>query len=191
MGYRYKLLFSFLLCYLYMVFLPSLTPYVKVLYFCPFVVLLFVGTTFSTSLWFSALAALFVDLHASSTPLGFTCLNYILTTLLVYRFRVYFLEEKIHVFSLYATLFSLCSTFIHFFLYALIDMRLKIHFFTFLTDLLVMPIVDGIYFLLCFLYPLAVIDYLLQPKTLYVLNKWKKQLVWKTQITLRKLRLPL
>lgn len=146
----------FILCFVILLIFPSIIAGVRLLAFVPFLTFVLANNRLPLALWLSLAAGLIVDLYSNSAPLGFFALNYTLSSIIVYRYRVYFSQEKIHIFSLYSVLYSLVSTVLHFILFALIEMHIKLHFFSVITDLFLMPILDGVYALAWVFFPLKV-----------------------------------
>ena len=160
------LFLAFILSYLGVVLLPALFPFIRLIGFAPFLTLAISQISILPTLWISALAGLIIDLYSPASHIGFFAINYTLTTLLIYRFKKIFPEEKIVIFAIYTSLFSFSSTLIQFILHALIDVNLKLRVLTILTDLIIMPILDGIYALVAILIPLAAICYMTDERRL-------------------------
>ncbi len=163
----------FFLCFIGEICTPMIFPTIRILGFLPFILFAIIRLSLPTALWCSALAGVVIDLYSHGPPLGFFALNYSLSTLIIYRYRKFFSEEKSFPFALLGVLFSFTSTLIHFLLYSLFDTRLKLSPQTFLTDLFCMPIVDGIYTLTWILLPFLAIKYLTEPKRI---NLYKQKL---------------
>ena len=157
---------SFVISYLSLLLFPSFFPQMRLLAFAPFLTYTAAHCTLPITLWLSMLSGLIVDLYSKSSPMGFFALNHTLTTVIIYRYRSYFTFEKIPIFSLFTTLFSFISTLVHFLLFALIEMQFKLHIFSILTDLLLMPIIDGVYSLVLVFFPIKVTETLTQPQRL-------------------------
>ncbi len=161
----------FLLSFTGEIALPYLFPTIRILGFLPLLVFALSRLSLPKALSWSMFAGLIVDLYAFGPPLGFFALNYTLTSLILYRYRKFFSEEKLFSFTLYAAIISITSTLIHFFLYAIIDIHLKLSLFTLATDLICMPIVDGLYTLVWALLPLMLYNYLTEPSRLLFYKK--------------------
>lgn len=162
--YIKSLSFPFAICFLATLLFPIFIPSCRILAFAPLITLIISRYSLAITLWSSLTFGFIIDSLSFSTPFGFFALNYCLSSLLIYRYRKYFLEEKVLIFALYSTLFSFVSTFIIFILFALIEIQLKLNIFILFSDLILMPIVDGIYSFLCVLFPMAIYRYILQPK---------------------------
>jgi len=141
----------------------EITPAIRLLGFLPFILFALMRLKLPAALWCSAFAGLTLDLYTFGSPLGFFALNYSLTSLILFRYKKFFSEEKLFPFALYGVAFSFVSTLIHFFLYAIIDVHLKLSFLTLATDLICMPLLDGIYTIVWALLPLLLYKYV-KPK---------------------------
>lgn len=158
-----RALLPFTLCLIVLLVFPSLAPQCRLLAFGPFITFSMAHERLPTALWYSLIAGLVVDLYSNGAPVGFFALNYTLTTAIVYRHKVFFPFEKGHIFSIYTVLYSFVSTILHFVLFALVEMHLKLHFFTLLTDLFLMPILDGVYAFAWVFFPLKVYEKITSP----------------------------
>lgn len=170
-----SLRYPFLLTLLGTYFLPNMIPSLRFVTFAPLITLGFSRLSLPASLFIAVFAGLFLDLYSPTLPLGFFALNYMLTTLLLYRYRKYFLEEKPHIFALYSTLFSFFSTALHFFLYALIDIHIKLRWQTIFTDFTIMPLLDGLYSFIFVLLPLKIYKHLTTPKMILLYRAIKRK----------------
>lgn len=183
-----SLLFPFISCFFASFILPLSFPEVRFLSFAPCITLALARLEFTYGLWIAACCGMVIDLFSSSLPLGFFALNYALTGTLIYRYRKYFDEESIHVFSLYTILFSFVSTLLHCILYALIHMHVPLKGITLVTDLMIMPLLDGGYALLWVLYPLTIWRFATSASSIiYYKRTWLraqtylKGLIWQTK----------
>ncbi len=147
-------------------FLPLFFPSAKILGFLPYIIFAISRLSLPKALWCSALCGLLIDLTSFGPPLGFFAINYSLSTLILFRYKKFFSEENLLSFALYAIIFSLVSTLIHFSLYAIVDTHLKLSLLTLATDLICMPLIDGAYTLLWALLPLLLYKYLTEPSRL-------------------------
>ncbi len=153
----------FVLSFLMFLIFPSLIPQIRLLAFVPFLTFVLAMGSLPFALWLSFIAGLIVDLYSNSAPFGFFALNYTLTSIASFRYRVFFPTEKVHIFSLYAALYSFVSTALHFFLFAIVEMHIKLHFFSLITDLFLMPILDGVYALAWVFFPMQLYKKLSNP----------------------------
>lgn len=157
--------FIALFCLSFLGMLASLevVPTIRLLGFLPFLLFSLTRLSLPAALLCSATAGLTLDLYTFGSPLGFFALNYSLTSLILFRYKKFFSEEKLFPFALYGVAFSFTSTLIHFFLYAIIDVHLKLSFLTLVTDLICMPLLDGVYTIIWVLLPLLLYKHM-KPK---------------------------
>jgi len=134
------------------------------LYFAPFFVTCYSRSNLFFSVWVSFGVGLFLDLCTTSTPMGFYPIVSILTTLAIHRFKIYFLEDKVYTFSLYTTLYSITYTLIFSLLHTLVDLKFHIKPFSFLLDIVFLPLLDTGYHLLFFTLPISAHFYLTSTK---------------------------
>lgn len=120
--------------------------------FAPFYAIVYRRKTLLQSLWIAAGCGALQDLLGSG-PFGIQTLITTATAFLLFRFRIYFVDKGVgllsytFVISFTLTLFSRLSLL----LYApSFPLTLK----GFATDFLLLPVVDALYALLCFHYPL-------------------------------------
>ncbi|MCH9621472.1 MAG: hypothetical protein S4CHLAM20_08920 [Chlamydiia bacterium] len=134
------------------------------LYFAPFFVTCFSRSSLYFSIWTSFAIGLFLDLCTTSTPMGFYPICMVLTTVAIHRFKIYFLEDKVYTFSLYTTLYSITYTIIFMFLHTFIDPKFHISLLSFLSDSIFLPILDTLYHLVFFTFPISSYIYLTSKK---------------------------
>ena len=136
----------------------SLNPIAPLIAFAPFLALTYYRFSFIPSLWMATLCGLISDL-LSPHIFGIYALNYACVTFLIFRYRIYFVEKPIGLASLtlLISIISSCLSIILFFLYGIpLPFTLK----GFCTDFTLMPLLDGVYALLCFSYPLILYRFL-------------------------------
>lgn len=132
---------------------------VGILAFAPFLAIVYNRQAFIPSLWTAALTGLIVDLLSASLPFGIHALNYTLTTALLYRYRHYFVDKPIGL-ALFTGVFSLLSTTFRCLLLLLFGSDLPLNPLGLATDFLLMPLLDGLYALLCFSFSILLYQFL-------------------------------
>jgi rod shape-determining protein MreD len=151
---KVSLLFPFSLACFFALFGTALTQEIKLLAFSPFLALLYNRFPLLTSLWIASLCGLIVDLLSSEFRLGLHALNYCLTTLLLYRQKRHFVEDKPLALSLFTFLISIASTVVQLLLVSIFDRALPLSGKMLLTDLAIMPLCDALYAFLWFSCPI-------------------------------------
>jgi rod shape-determining protein MreD len=148
------LIFTFSLALFFALCGTVLLPHVRLLAFSPFLAILYNQTRFVKSLWIGSLCGLAVDLLCSEFRLGIHALNYCLTTLLLYKQKKHFFEDKALALSLFTVIISVVSTLLQFFLISVFDHALPLSGKLLVTDLMIMPLADAIYAFLWFTCPM-------------------------------------
>src|ERR1700722_1061302 len=110
------LVFPFLLALLFAVCGTVFLPRVHLLAFSPFLGLLYNKCSFIKALWISSLCGLVIDLLSSEFRFGIHALNCCLTTLLLYKQKRHFVEDRSLALSLFTVLISIVSTILQLFL---------------------------------------------------------------------------
>lgn len=183
---QYKTLITpLVLSYFGMTLVAFFFPQARFIGFVGFLTLALSRLDLPFAIWTAAFTGLFIDINSPSTPMGFFALNYALTSLIIFRYRRYFSEDKIHIFTLYSVLFSFVSIVFHFLLQSLVELHLKLHIFTVTTDLILMPIFDGVYAFTFVLGPISAFKYLSKWK---IASYYKK--IWKMIFKRIKARIP-
>lgn len=150
-----KLPIAFLLCSFYALFLPVFFPPLRLTYFAPFLILLFYRASFQTCLWSSFLAGLFIDLLTTDTRFGLYALNYTLATAFLYHFKKLFFEDYASTVPCMTAFFCVISTCIQVVLLYAFNKKLIVSWDWVGTDLVAMPILDGLYALFGIMMPLS------------------------------------
>lgn len=150
------LIIPFLLALFALLFSKVFFPTLNLLYFTPFFALLFMRSSFLTSLWISLLCGLLIDLFSSKFSFGFSALNCTLTTLLTYSQRRNFFEDRLFSLSCYTALISTFSSLIYLSFLLLFEKKFPFTFGLLFTDLLLMPAFDALYGFLWFTCPIKI-----------------------------------
>jgi len=122
--------------------------------FAPFLALAFYRLTLMGCLWLAAGCGLILDL-LTTTPFGMYTLNLVCVTFLLYRYRTFFVEKPIGLASL-TLIFSTLSSLLTRIFFFIAGIALPFTIKGTLTDFIVMPLLDGVYALLCFAFPLII-----------------------------------
>lgn len=164
---------AFFLCLIVHLFQGVLLPGFPILAFAPFFALCCLRSSLKSTLWLAAAAGAWVDLF-SDDPIGLHALNYTVISAIFYHFKRRFShEDPIHL-GIYTSLISAASTLLQLFLLFLFDRRVPVSGKWALADWIGMPIVDGLYALICLAGPLKLFQWLRYEWTVYWLRKTKK-----------------
>ena len=153
---KIPLLFTFSLALFFALFGSVFLPNSRLLAFSPFLAIVYHRSTFLNALWIASLCGLILDLCSSGMRLGAHSLNFCLTTLLLYRQKRHFFEDKPLSLSLFTIPISTVSSILHLLLLSSLGKTLPISTKMVITDLLVMPFFDAIYAFLWFSCPMMI-----------------------------------
>lgn len=159
---KLKLLYSFILSTLLAVFSSAIIPSFKPVFYAPFLVICFLNSSFTTSLWLACLGGVFVDIF-SSTHMGLNALIYTTLSATFYRQKRYFKDTPANI-ALFTVLLSFLYTLLSVIFLFILDKGVKLSFFSILTDFVVLPVFDGLYSLVFFALPLKAFEVLSKRK---------------------------
>lgn len=132
---------------------PVLLPHWRLMFFGPFLVILYYQKSFLTCLWTAAACGLLLDLLSSHSHLGLWASNYCLVTALLYPQQRHFFADRISTLPLMTFFFSFLSTFIQGGFFYVFEHEEIFSLSWVVTDLIVMPASDALYAFLCFIFP--------------------------------------
>lgn len=144
------MLLPFFLALVATLFFPIFLPHLHLLTFTPFLALACMRKSFIYVLWLSILSGLVLDLFTSEVGFGLNALAYVLTTVVLYNQKRHFFVDKPLGLSVYTTFISFVVSF-----FLLIFQRVSFSLGMNVTELLIMPIIDGLYAFLWFTCPLT------------------------------------
>jgi rod shape-determining protein MreD len=139
------LLFSFSLACFFAVFGTAITQEFKLFAFAPFLAIVYNRTELQKALWIAALCGAFIDLLSSEFVLGLHAVCYSLTTLMLFKQKKHFFEDKPLALSLFTALISMVATGMQLLLISIFDRALPLSVKLLMTDFLLMPLLDGVY----------------------------------------------
>ncbi|MEN9344421.1 MAG: putative mreD [Chlamydiota bacterium] len=175
------LLFSFGIATLFTLFASAFFPSLHLLTFSPFLCLMYHRLDLEKSLWLSAGCGLLLDLLSSDVRFGIQALNLTLTTLVFYKQKRHFFDDKPISLTLFSVLVSLASTLFLWVLLPLSGNKLCISWQLAATDLLILPLCDGVYALCCFCAPLALYAHIAKVGWKSFIKKWIDKWPFKKQ----------
>lgn len=164
------LTFAFFLATFALILQGILLPRVAILAFAPFLALVMMRCKITHALWLSALAGAIVDL-LSDDPMGLHALNYALVTAILIKLKNHFSHEQPLHLTLLTTLTSSLSTVLQLILLFLFDRRVPFDGRWFFTELIGMPVIDGLYAFVWFTAPLSLFEKLKKLWDLFWLKK--------------------
>lgn len=145
----YAFLYTAFLSLILPIFIPS-WPH---LYFVPFLVHCFYRSTLLTSLRWSLICGLIVDLFSAETRLGMFAFNYCATTLLLYRYKLHFFEDRMSTLSVMTFNYSCLFTLFHLIIFFLIQKPVSLSWNWLFNNFFLVPFQVSIYALFAFTIP--------------------------------------
>ena len=139
------LLFTFALALIYALFGTALLPGLHLAVFAPFLAITLMRKNFVPSLWIAALTGLLLDLMSTHARFGLYALNFCLTVLLLHQQKKHFFDDRPFALALFTALISSVSTLLQYVLLSLFDKKLTVTFGSAMSDLVGMPLLDGVY----------------------------------------------
>lgn len=133
--------------------IPTLFPHMRLLFFAPFLIIVYYKKSFLASLWTSLFCGLFLDLLSSHTHLGFHATSYCLSTALLYSQRRNFFADSLSTLPLMTYFFSSIATLFQMGLMHFFEQRIQFSWEWVMTDLVYMPGLDALYAFACFILP--------------------------------------
>ncbi len=127
----------------------AFSPYLHLCAFAPFLALVYLRNSWIFSLWCAFLCGFIMDMLSSETFFGFHAWSYVLAMGSVYRTKKHLYSQSVLALFLATAFFSSLATFFQ--AWITFKSLFGIHFF--LTDLVIMPLMDGVYSFVCFACP--------------------------------------
>lgn len=154
------LYFSFSLAFFAAVFGTVFFPFLHLSFFAPFLALCYHASNLSKSLWIAVVCGVILDLMSSEFKFGLHTLGFVLATLVLYPQKRHFFEDKPLALSIFTVIIAAGLTLLQFVLIHLFDRGISFSALTFLTDVILMSIVDGLYAFLWFTCPMRLYIYI-------------------------------
>lgn len=149
----------FFICLMFHLFSPLYFFEWPLLFFSPFLVILYYQRSFLASLWWSSACGLILDFLSSSAHVGIFSANYTLTTFILYHQQRNYFADSFSTLPLMTFLFSFLSTIIQVAALFTFGKGFIFSWYWMFTDLLCMPILDAIYGTFCFIIIPALLFY--------------------------------
>ncbi|WP_194847456.1 hypothetical protein [Candidatus Neptunochlamydia vexilliferae] len=140
--------------YFFVALLSALLLPFPLQFFAPFFALLYRRASLLKSLWVAAGCGFILDL-LSTSPFGLQPLIAVCVTLILYRYRIYVIDKAIGFVS-YTALIAFTWTLLARLSLFLYDLSFPLTFKGVATDLMIFPLIDGLYGYLFFSFPLTV-----------------------------------
>lgn len=157
---KVPLYFPFLLALFMTLFGSIFFPFTRFMTFAPFLALSYNRLSFPKSLWLAFGLGFIFDLLSTELHFGLYALNFVLTTALIYPQKRHFFEDKATALSCFTALIAGSSALIQLTLFYLFGKDQAISWRTVISDVLMMPILDGLYAFLWFTCPMRLYLYI-------------------------------
>ncbi len=163
-----RVIYSFLLATFSSVFFTALFPQTHLFYYAPFLAILFIDSSLIISLWISCLCGFIID-ALSTTPMGMHTLGYTLLCFSLFRLKRFFNDKPMNI-PIFTIVLSMGFSIIEIIILSIFQKNLSPGSSWIISDLLVMPIFDGIYSIILFVVPMKLI-YLFKNQFLIKLSR--------------------
>lgn len=151
---KVPLYFPFLLALFMTLFGTIFFPSIRLATFSPFLAISYTRISFVKTLWIALGCGLIIDLLSTRQHFGLYALNFVITSAVVYPQRRHFFEDKATALSFFTAIIAAFSTTLQLLLAHLFDRGMVVPWTTFLSDIIGMSILDGIYAFLWFTCPM-------------------------------------
>ena len=157
---KVPLYFPFLLA-LFMTFFGSIFfSNIRLITFAPFLAIAYNRLSFPKTLWLSFGCGLIIDLLSAEQHFGLYALNFVIVSAVLYPQRRHFFEDKSTALSFFTAIIAAVSTILQLVLVHLFDVGMLVSWKTFLSDVVGMSLLDGIYAFLWFTCPMRLYSYI-------------------------------
>ena len=171
-------------------FSSSWAPSIKISPFPIFFAFLYHRYSLEKCLWISALSGFTIDLFSGDVRLGTHALSLGLTTLLIYKQKHHFFEDKPLALALFTFPISILWTALQWTLIPLSGISFTFSPLLILTDLIVMPLADTLYGYLFFCIPLLLYVHVKKAGWKGFFYQMQQKYPFLTKLLPKKIRLP-
>lgn len=154
------LYFPFLLALFATLFGTIFFPNIRLVTFAPFLAFSYNRLSLPKVLWLSFGCGLIIDCLSAELHFGLYALNFVIVSAILYSQRRHFFEEKATALALFTTVIAALSTTLQLVLIHIFDKEMALSWKTYLTDVVGMSILDGIYAFLWFTCPMRLYTYI-------------------------------
>jgi len=150
---RKRLDITFIICFAFLLAMPSLLPQQRIIFFAPFLIVACYKRPLSMCLWLSFFCGLLIDLLGTHGYLGFYSLAYCLAIILLYPQRRNFYADNASTLPIMVFFFSILTTLIMALILYSIELKNIFSLNWALTDIILMPALDACYAFIIFIAP--------------------------------------
>ncbi|CCB86880.1 MULTISPECIES: hypothetical protein [Parachlamydia] len=144
---------AFLISLLFTFLTPALFHSLRILFFSPFLVILFYKKKLSVCLWSACLCGVIIDLLSSHSRLGIHAFAYVCTTWILFGFKRHFFADSLSTLPIMTFFFSVLTSTILLLLVYTFEKNIHIHPNWILTDLIFFSALDALYAFCIFILP--------------------------------------
>jgi rod shape-determining protein MreD len=131
--------------------MPVVAPGLRLLYFAPFLILLFYQKSLPYSLWCAFFCGLMIDLVSVQPPFGFYACNYTLASAIIWYQKRHFFADHLSTLPIMTFLFSFTATLLEVIFLYFFGAHVSLGLQWIFSDLFVMPAGDALYAFLWFI----------------------------------------
>jgi len=168
---KIKILILFFISIFSMIFFSSFIN-IKFIYFTPLIIFLFYRFSFISILWISIILGLIQDFF-STNFFGINTICYFLSSSILYKERKFFKDKPINL-SIFTSIFSLIFSIFNPFLFFIFDKKINLSIKWIATDLILFPVLDGLYAFIFFAMPLLFFEKITKIRYKNLWMKYKK-----------------
>lgn len=145
--------FVFAACLLAALFIPTLMPSLRLMYFFPYLIIILYNRPLSQCLWAAFGCGLIVDLLSSDARFGINALNYCVTMLMICNIKHYFFADRISTLPAMTFFYSFLSTVVSVTIAQIFQHPFPLTIKWIFCDLVLMPSLDAAYAFTFFILP--------------------------------------
>ncbi len=146
-----NLILAFISSFILTVLMPVIAPSLRLMYFVPFLIILFYQKTLPYSLWYAFFCGLILDLFSVQAPFGFYACIYTLASAIIYQQKRNFFADHLSTLPIMTFLFSVTATLLEVIFLYMFGNRISLGGHWIFSDLLIMPASDALYAFLWFI----------------------------------------
>lgn len=144
---------AFGLCLLLTLTIPNFFPWMRLLFFAPFVIMAIYKRPRVKAMCLAAVCGLIIDLLAANSRLGIHMTAYALASAALYSQKRNFFADSLTTLPIMTFLFSILSSALTILLYLLFDKLPSLSIMWAMTDLFLLPLADAFYGFIVFILP--------------------------------------
>ena len=141
-------------------FSTSFFPNVRLIAFAPFLCIAYTQKHFIPCLWLSFICGISIDLLSYQSMFGLHALSYCLTTVLLYRQKRHFFDDKSWALAVFTALFTCINSSLELLFISAFAKQMPISFLAIVNNTLVTSFLDALYAIMWFSYTVKIYKYI-------------------------------